>query len=539
MVEVLGQPGLERKARASCRTARFPAEAIIAETGQFTRAGSSFTGNPLVHPRSSPPKFAPLTSRVSGFNLRKAEANRIGKESQVTSGEQPHKPLAFSELLLEELGMVRTRQRHRDKLPDNPPRANTPVSPSNAEANPKEETNAPAAADKAPPEDESRRKFDDPWEDKANKQAHEMNVRGLALSGGGIRSATFNLGVLQALAQLELLGQFDYLSTVSGGGYIGSWLAAWIKREGSVENVEIQLRPSRVAHLRAILRGANLIDIRDREPEPIAHLRAYSNYMTPRLGWFSWDSWILGAIYLRNFLLNQLILLPCVVVVLLLARAILWQFQHMSEWPLSPWASAAFAIGLTFLAQSSAVYAIWVLRLIRDRRRRGRFMRNLGPWSLNVLIVLPAMLAAIISAGLLFNSRTQSGETLLLWKFPAYGVALAFPSLVLGVVVLINAARAPARKELRREAAWWLISGIVAGPAGAALLWVLEEKLVSRLAGSDAGVAAGVLVTPPLVLAIFMVVNFLQTGLLGQEVTGTLPRRAAGAIRRCEALGTT
>ncbi|MET0935621.1 MAG: patatin-like phospholipase family protein [Luteibacter sp.] len=45
---------------------------------------------------------------------------------------------------------------------------------------------------------------------------------GLALSGGGIRSATFCLGVLRALARNRVLHRFDYLSTVSGGGYIGS-----------------------------------------------------------------------------------------------------------------------------------------------------------------------------------------------------------------------------------------------------------------------------------------------------------------------------
>ena len=46
----------------------------------------------------------------------------------------------------------------------------------------------------------------------------------LALSGGGIRSAAFNLGVLQSLAGNGLLARMDYLSTVSGGGYIGSAL---------------------------------------------------------------------------------------------------------------------------------------------------------------------------------------------------------------------------------------------------------------------------------------------------------------------------
>src|ERR1044071_8493575 len=52
----------------------------------------------------------------------------------------------------------------------------------------------------------------------------------LCISGGGIRSATFALGALQGLAELGILQNFDYLSTVSGGGYIGSWLTAWKER---------------------------------------------------------------------------------------------------------------------------------------------------------------------------------------------------------------------------------------------------------------------------------------------------------------------
>src|SRR5439155_6129899 len=61
---------------------------------------------------------------------------------------------------------------------------------------------------------------------------HELPQKraALCLSGGGIRSATFGLGVLQGLAARGLLGKFDYLSTVSGGGYIGSWLSAWVHR---------------------------------------------------------------------------------------------------------------------------------------------------------------------------------------------------------------------------------------------------------------------------------------------------------------------
>jgi len=55
---------------------------------------------------------------------------------------------------------------------------------------------------------------------------------GLALSGGGIRSATFCLGVLQSMARRRLLRVVDYLSTVSGGGYIGGFLGTLFVRKG-------------------------------------------------------------------------------------------------------------------------------------------------------------------------------------------------------------------------------------------------------------------------------------------------------------------
>lgn len=56
-------------------------------------------------------------------------------------------------------------------------------------------------------------------------------ITGLSLSGGGIRSAIFNLGVLQALAKDDLLQKIDYLSTVSGGGYIGSSLTWFLSEQ--------------------------------------------------------------------------------------------------------------------------------------------------------------------------------------------------------------------------------------------------------------------------------------------------------------------
>jgi hypothetical protein len=76
----------------------------------------------------------------------------------------------------------------------------------------------------------------------AYDRAAASGLMGLCFSGGGIRSATFNLGILQGLAELNLLRSFDYLSSVSGGGYVHQWFAAWTKLR-SFEEVERQLVP--------------------------------------------------------------------------------------------------------------------------------------------------------------------------------------------------------------------------------------------------------------------------------------------------------
>lgn len=58
---------------------------------------------------------------------------------------------------------------------------------------------------------------------------------GLALSGGGIRSATFCFGLLSVLARNRLLERFDLLSTVSGGGYIGAMLGRLLQRTSNTD----------------------------------------------------------------------------------------------------------------------------------------------------------------------------------------------------------------------------------------------------------------------------------------------------------------
>jgi hypothetical protein len=48
----------------------------------------------------------------------------------------------------------------------------------------------------------------------------------LCISDDGIGSATFGPGIIQGLARLGVLDKFNYLSTTSGGSYIGAWLTA-------------------------------------------------------------------------------------------------------------------------------------------------------------------------------------------------------------------------------------------------------------------------------------------------------------------------
>ncbi|MBS0292755.1 MAG: hypothetical protein JSS01_09605 [Proteobacteria bacterium] len=65
-----------------------------------------------------------------------------------------------------------------------------------------------------------------------NARARQLPTVGLALSGGGVRSATFGLGLLRGLATQALLARVDYLSTISGGGYVGAMLGRLVSSLG-------------------------------------------------------------------------------------------------------------------------------------------------------------------------------------------------------------------------------------------------------------------------------------------------------------------
>lgn len=93
----------------------------------------------------------------------------------------------------------------------------------------------------------------------------EEDAVGLGLSGGGIRSATFCLGVVQVLAERKLLKYVDFLSTVSGGGYTGSFLTALLgsgKADASVANPHGP-DPPEIRNLRLHAKFLTAIDLKD------------------------------------------------------------------------------------------------------------------------------------------------------------------------------------------------------------------------------------------------------------------------------------
>ena len=172
----------------------------------------------------------------------------------------------------------------------------------------------------------------------------EPPLHALCLSGGGIRSATFNLGVMQGLAKAGILEKFHYLSTVSGGGYIGGWLSAWISRhpQGLVGVI------AEMSASAGCSQGNKKPD--GPEPEAITRLRAYSNYLTPKLGLFNADTWTLIATFLRNMALNWLILVPLLAAVLMLPRFGLLLFSSAAQASGAQWLGSLGSIGLGMIA---------------------------------------------------------------------------------------------------------------------------------------------------------------------------------------------
>jgi len=198
-------------------------------------------------------------------------------------------------------------------------------------------------------------------------------MTGLALSGGGIRSASFCLGVLQALNAEGILSKFDYLSTVSGGGYIGTSMTV------SMSSAEIEARKKTAT---AVSPGGANYEVPWRFPfgrtgedvgetDETRYIRDRSRYLLQNGAASALSALV---IYLRGILMNVLIVFP----LLLFAAAFLafckpdtralvgtpsWliflpESIVQSGWPLSICATGAFVFALFVYALMVSVVPI-------------------------------------------------------------------------------------------------------------------------------------------------------------------------------------
>ncbi|EJN13732.1 putative membrane protein [Bradyrhizobium sp. YR681] len=176
--------------------------------------------------------------------------------------------------------------------------------------------------------------------------------KGIGLSGGGIRSATFSLGALQALVAHRLLTKIDYMSSVSGGGYIGSSLQWWWSKARQDEAAEAQPAGKPTAAPETYGADAatfpygcgHLSDpkIQDTEIQKrnLAFLRNHGNYLTPGDGITA-----LSGLYvvLRTLLISLIVWLPLLLGLFLLIHGgnelVLWAVQKLSPGLLPSWSS--------------------------------------------------------------------------------------------------------------------------------------------------------------------------------------------------------
>ena len=119
----------------------------------------------------------------------------------------------------------------------------------------------------------------------------DAKLVGLALSGGGVRSSTFCLGALQALDEAKVLDRVDYLSTVSGGGYIGCSLSSALQTTQG----KFPFKPDAV----------------EDETPSMQHIRNHSNYLFPN---GAIDLLRNASIYVRGLVANFLLVTPILLI---------------------------------------------------------------------------------------------------------------------------------------------------------------------------------------------------------------------------------
>ncbi|MDH6268694.1 hypothetical protein M2360_004101 [Rhizobium sp. SG_E_25_P2] len=298
---------------------------------------------------------------------------------------------------------------------------------------------------------------------------NRLESKAICLSGGGVRSGVFSLGVIQALAEHEdekgdFLSRFHFLSTVSGGGFIGGWLSAWLSRQ-PYERVRLQLT-GRTTRINAT------------EPTPIGDLRRDSNYLTPKVGLLSADTWAAVAMVLRNMALNWIVLLP----ILLLAVIALKFLTIGVAWlphSLGPQATGAALLAL------AAVALGFVLLALRFTLKEQSLSGPASPTQNDYLRgnLIPLLLGGVAWTGMLHTVLAYevlivfSTVDLVLFGAIVGLIVYAFAQILtfLTTARLVTVVLSPRNwRQLTDKRVWgWVLSGLVYGAvlaAGAHLL---------------------------------------------------------------------
>ena len=307
---------------------------------------------------------------------------------------------------------------------------------------------------------------------------HEKKPAALCFSGGGIRSGTFALGLLQGLARHNLLNKFHYLSTVSGGGYMGGWLAAWIHRH-----------PLGLKGVTTDLANTAPRTKVDPDPDPIRFLRRYSSFITPKVGLLSADTWTFIAIYLRNLLLNWMVFIPLLLSVLTLPRFIV--AITITEPKPDPWTSINTPLGnfeifsRHFFLAAGFILVVWALAYImfnrptlkEELRQASPFWRRKTSqgWFLT-LCLLPLSVAAFCLTTY-WAWSSQNGELPKEWtRFILFGFLVTFFSWFIASFILRRMAPSHIIRNWKGLFSLDFFLLLFAGAAGGALLSLVTEE---------------------------------------------------------------
>jgi hypothetical protein len=207
------------------------------------------------------------------------------------------------------------------------------------------------------------------------------HLSGLAISGGGIRSASFALGVLQGLNKYNILRRIDYLSTVSGGGYIGSsltWFNYQNKKKGSPW----------------IFPFAS-----DARYSPLNFLRQNGNYLLPN----GLSALSLLGVLLRNMTLSASVYLAVIVslfffgINLGLFEPKPWILPFTDGWQPASFFTQASLIMVLVFGVTSFLYAWMTWRKLgtEERGYRGRFRFQRAQGKI-IFLALAAWVAALL-----------------------------------------------------------------------------------------------------------------------------------------------